>query len=270
MKSFRDHTSLIVALLGILFSLQVFLIVDRAIESYKEGLAANYSVVVVSDKRIDEKAIMQQNSLIKKLTLLSPDHVIQKLNTNISKTSMELLKVTLPKFYKVTLVRYPTPNELKKMKNQLMKVSGVRKIETFEKTHDTTYKLLLLFKNVISVFAVTMIIVTILLIAKELRIWQFKHNERMSIMGLFGAPSWLRSAVLFRLAVVDALLATFISFIFFSYVSSLSVVEEQLRTLGIEMVVFDHLYDTLMMFGVAMLVSITLVSFVVLGHKEEV
>ena len=270
MKSFKDHTSLIVALLGILFSLQVFLIVERAIESYKEGLAANYSVVVVSDKRIDTAKIAKSNELIKAFTLLSPDHIIKKLNTDISKTSMELLKVTLPKFYKVTLVRYPTPQELKKLKKSLLNIAGVRKIETFAKAHDTTYKLLLLFKNVISAFAFTMFVVTLLLIAKELRIWQFKHNERMSIMGLFGAPAWLRSAVLFRLAIVDALLATFFAFILFSYIATVPFVQEQLQALGVEVVVFDHLYDTLLMLGVSMVVSITLVSFVVLGHKEEV
>ena len=58
-------------------------------------------------------------------------------------------------------------------------------------------------------------VVTIFLIAKEMRIWQFKHSERMNIMGLFGAPVWLRSAVLFRLAIVDLIVVNFCDYTLF-------------------------------------------------------
>ena len=269
MKSFKNHTSLIVALLGILFSIQIFTIVQRAIESYEANLLQSYSVVVVSDKRLDTKMV-QKDPLIQTITPLLADHVIKKLNMDMSKRSIELLKITLPKFYKITLAHYPTPKELGALKKRVLGIDGVRKIETFAKAHTTTYKLLLLFEDVIAVFAVATVVVTLLLIAKELRIWQFKHSERMSIMGLFGAPAWLRSAVLFRLAIVDAFLATLFAFVTFSYVSSLTWVTQQLHALGIEIVLFDPIYDTLVMFGISLLVALTLVTFVVLGHKEEV
>jgi cell division transport system permease protein len=112
--------------------------------------------------------------------------------------------------------------------------------------------------------------VTILLIFKELRIWQFKHNERMSIMSLFGAPTWLRSAVLFRLAIVDALIASVITFAIFSYIASSSWVSEQLATIGIHIVVFDKLNDSLTALAVSVVLSVLLATFIVLGHKEEV
>jgi cell division transport system permease protein len=208
--------------------------------------------------------------LIKQVDKLSPNSVIKKLNSGISKQNIELLKLTLPKFYKLQLKYYPSPSELEKLTKSLLKVDSIEKVETFSKTHDTTYKLLLLFKTVVSVFALTVIIVTILLIFKELRIWQFQHNERMSIMGLFGAPVWLRSAVLFRLAIVDALVASALAFLIFSYFSSMSWVEEQFNNIGIEVVVFDKIYDFLLMLGVAVSVSMLLATFIVLGHKEEV
>jgi cell division transport system permease protein len=183
---------------------------------------------------------------------------------------MELLKITLPKFYKLTLKYYPSSKELKQLTKELLKTQSIDKVETFSKTHDTTYKLLLLFKTVISVFAFTVVVVTVLLIFKELRIWQFKHNERMSIMGLFGAPVWLRSAVLFRLAIVDALIASALSFLIFSYLSSMSWVLEQFNNIGIHVVVFDTFYDFLTMLGVSVVVSMLLATSIVLGHKEEV
>jgi cell division transport system permease protein len=92
----------------------------------------------------------------------------------------------------------------------------------------------------------------------------------MSIMGLFGAPTWLSSAVLFRLAIVDALAATFLSFLVFMYISSTSWISEQFSSIGIEVVVFDVLKDTSVMFGLAMALSILLATLIVLSHKEEV
>jgi len=270
MKSLRNHLSLVVALLSILFSLQVFTIVDRAIDAYKENLAKNYSLVIVSQKILKEKDILKEYSVVKTFDSISPDAVIKKLNAGIGKKNIELLKLSLPKFYKVKLKHYPSPDEISQLTKALLKNSSILKVESFSVTHDTTYKLLLLFKSVISVFAFSVMIVTILLISKELKIWQFKHNERMSIMALFGAPTWLRSAVLFRLSIVDALIATTLAFIIFVYISSSDWVLSQLSNIGIEIVVFDTLTDSFVMLSVSMLVSVLLATFIVLGHKEEV
>jgi len=270
MKSIKNHLSLVIALLSILFSLQVFIIVDRSIDSYKENLATTYSVVVVSNKRLDDKAIIDSNKIISEVSALTPDGVIERLNTGMTKKNMELLKLTLPKFYKIKLTHYPTPKEIESLTKNLLKNRSITKVENFSHNHDTTYKLLLLFKTVISVFSVSMFVVTILLIFKELKIWQFKHNERMSIMGLFGAPTWLRSAVLFRLSIVDALIASALAFGLFAYISSSAWVLEQFNYIGIKIVIFDPLYDFLLLLGVSVFLSIMLASMIVLGHKEEV
>jgi cell division transport system permease protein len=270
MKSFKNHLSLVIALVGILFSLQVFMIVERAIDAYKVNLAENYSLVIVSKKNLVSDDILKIDKNFSSLSELSPDSVIKKLNSDFSKKNIELLKLTLPKFYKLKLHTYPTPDEVDKITRNLLKNGSIMKVETFSKTHDTTYKLLLLFKSVISVFALSVLLVTVLLIFKELRIWQFKHNERMSIMALFGAPVWLRSAVLFRLAIVDAFIATAFSFLLFTYIASSEWVSEQFSNIGIEIDVFNTFEDSLIMLSISVVVSILLATFIVLGHKEEV
>jgi len=270
MKSIKNHISLIVALISILFSMQVFIIVDRSIESYKKNLSSNYSVVIVSQKLIADKDILAIDKLLSSVKELSPDNVISKLNTGMSKKNMALLKLTLPKFYKLKLTHFPTPSEVDKLTKTLLKNKSIVKVENFSNNHDTTYKLLLLFKNVIAVFSISIFIVTVLLIFKELRIWQFQHSERMNIMGLFGAPTWMRSAVLFRLATVDALIASALSFILFTYISSNAIVLEQFRDIGIDLVIFNPLTDFLAMLGVAIFISMLLASLIVLGQKEEV
>ncbi len=270
MQSIKNHLSLVVALLSILFSIQIFTIVDRSIEAYKEKLAMNYSMVVVSQKNLKTKELRKQHKLISYLEKLSPDSIIKKLDTGMSAKNIDFLKLTLPKFYKIKLTHFPTPSELEKLKKSILQIKGVKKIESFETTHNTTYKLLLLFKTVISTFSFAMIVVTVLLIFKELRIWQFKHNERMNIMGLFGAPVWLRSAVLFRLSIVDAFIASILGFVMFSIISSNKWVLDQFKTIGIEVVIFDPIFDFLFLLVIAVIVSILLATFIVLGHKEEV
>lgn len=270
MKSFKNHLSLVVALLSILFSIQIFIIVDRSIEAYKENLSNNYAVIIVSQKKLSDEAIFDINDMISNVSELSAESVIKRLNSGINKKNIELLKLTLPKFYKLNLAYYPSPKEIKRLRKDLLKNSSIKKVEDFSHNHDTTYKLLLLFKNVVLIFAVVVLIVTTLLIFKELRIWQFKHSERMSIMGLFGAPVWLRSAVLFRLAIVDAIIASVIAFSIFMYISTSSWVQEQFNNIGINVVIYNLINDSALLFGAAMVLSILLASLIVLGHKEEV
>jgi len=270
MKSIRNHLSLIIALLSILFSIQVYMIVERSIDAYKENLATQYSLVVVSKTRLESKSLMKTNNIIATIRTLSADGVIKRLDTGMSSKNIELLKLTLPKFYKVQLKHYPTPSEVKNLTKNILRMPSVMKVENFSHNHDATYKLLLLFKNVISIFSLSMIVVTVLLIFKELKIWQFKHNERMNIMGLFGAPTWMRSAVLFRLSIVDAFVASTLSFVLFTFVSADEWVQEQFAYIGINIVIFDPLYDFLLLLAIAVSLSIILASLIVVWHKEEV
>lgn len=270
MKSIKNHFSLVIALVSILFSIQIFTIVDRSIDAYKDKLANKYSVVVVTQVKMEDKQIKAINSIIDEITELSPDNVIKRLGTKIDKKNVELLKVTLPRFYKLKLSRFPTPNEVSKLTKDLLRHKSVTKVENFSYNHDTTYKLLVLFKDVISVFAVSIFIVTTLLILKELRIWQYTHNERMSIMGLFGSPVWLSSAVLFRLSIVDAIISSAFTFLLFSYISSSSWVLRQFSDIDIDIVIFDPIIDFSILFSVAMFLSILLATLIVIGHKEEV
>ena len=142
MKSFRNHLSLVVALLSILFSLQTFIIVDRSINAYKMNLAQNYSLVVVSQKNLKEKDIIKKSPLIFSLEPLSPDNVIKRLNAGIDKNSIAILKLSLPRSYKLKLKTYPSPSEIDKITEALLKSRSIIKVESFSKTHDTTYKLL--------------------------------------------------------------------------------------------------------------------------------
>jgi len=91
----------------------------------------------------------------------------------------------------------------------------------------------------------------------------------MSIMALFGAPVWLRSAVLFRLAIVDAIIATIVLCLAFFVIEQYGWMDILLRTVGITIELFDFLNDALRSLIIALGVSIVLTFMIVIGKEEE-
>jgi len=270
MKSLKNHFSLIAALFTILFTIQVYQILDRSISSYEENLRANYSIVVISNTAIEEASITSKFSLIRSIEEISPEKVIKRLEKEMDKTSLGLLRASLPKFYKLSLEHYPQPSEIEILSAQLLNMKQIKRVESFSQTHDQIYKLLLLYKGVTQIFAFAILIVTLLLIAKEMRIWQFQHQERMNIMALFGAPMMLRSAVLFRLAILDAIIAASLIIATFVLIINAGWVEPYFADINIHVTVFDFTTDSFMHFGIALGLSVLLALMLIANHKEEV
>jgi len=269
MKSVKNHLSLIIALFTIVFTMQIYLVVERTVNAYEDDLNKNYSIVVVTAKKMEPDALVALSSKIKSAEEISTKEVIERLQSQMKQRHIDLLKLTLPNFYALHLNRFPTPSEVSDLRKKLEKNSDISRVEDFAQNHDTLYKLLLLFKSVVIIFAVAIFAVTSLLVVKEMRIWQFQHKGRMSIMAMFGAPVWMRSAILFRLSIVDALIASLLAIGTFSYADYLKVGEEQLRTIGIDVLLFDTFNDGILIVGVALSLSILLATLIVIGHKEE-
>ncbi len=269
MKSLKNHLSLIIALATILFTLQTFTIVERSVSSYETRLKNDYSLIIVANTALDAKEIAGIDSVIAASEPISPDRILSEFKEELHGTNFELLKTTLPKFYRVTLKHFPTPDELKALSGRLLKHPTITRVEDFAENHDLVYKLLFLFKKVITLFAVSIFAVTALLIVKELRIWQFQHSERMNIMALFGAPVWLRSAVLYRLAIVDAFVAALlVNGTFFAVVQN-GWVDAQLNAIGISADIYQINPDGLILSALALGISVLLATLIVMGHKEE-
>ena len=270
MKSLKSHFSLIAALFTILFTIQVYQVLNRSIDSYEENLRANYSMVIIASRTLDEASIKARFPLIRSLEAISPEKVINRLKKDMDKTSLGLLRASLPKFYKLSLEHYPQPEEIDMLSSQLTNLKDIQRVESFSQTHDQIYKLLLLYKGVTQIFAFAILVVTLLLISKEMRIWQFQHQDRMNIMALFGAPMMLRSAVLFRLAIIDALIAATLVVISFAVIDSNAWAEPYFRDINIHITLFNYAKDSFLHYGLALSLSIILASALILSHKEEV
>ena len=271
MKSLKSHFSLITALFAILITLQLFLSLDRVITAYEHKLRDNYGIVVVADSNLSEAFFKGVDGVIKSVEPLSPKRMLQQLQQQLSGDSdINLMALDLPRFYRLRLTRFVTPEEAKALGKRLKREKAVLRVETFAQQYDTVYRMLQLFKGVVLVLAGVLFLVTSLLIIKELRLWQFQHRERMNIMALFGAPVWLRSAVLFRLAIVDAIIASLLAIAAVLLVTYYGWVERVLELIQVDVALFAPAQDVPLLFGVAISLSILLASMIVMGHKEEV
>ncbi|MEA1916252.1 MAG: cell division protein FtsX [Campylobacterota bacterium] len=270
MKSLKNHLSLITALFTILFTYQIFIVVDRISNSYEEQLNSDYSLIIVTKNSAKEKEFLSVDPLISSIIEIEPDEVIKKINSSLDEKSVNELKEALPKFFTIKLKSYPTPYQVETLNNNLLKHSDIEKVEDFSSQHDSTYELLLLFKYLTKVFSIAILVITTLLILKEMRIWQFQHNERMSIMALFGAPMWLRSAVLFRLAIVDAFASTILVLIVFPFIAKAASLHKILEILNIDVVLFNTFNDSIELLVISLTLSIVLALAIVLTHKENV
>jgi len=269
MKSLKNHISLIIALFTVLFSVQIYVAVDRTIAAYETRLKNDYSIIVVSNKALTPAEFKAMDNLVERSEAIGTDQVLERLKGEMSKKNLDLLKLTLPKFYRLYLNRFPTPYEIEKLQKRLQKNPAIERVEGYAQTHDTVYKLMLLFKDVVQIFSIAIAAVTSLLILKEMRLWQFQHADRMSIMALFGAPVWLRSAVLFRLAIVDAIIATIVLCLAFFVIDQYGWMDLLLRTVGISIELFDFVNDAFRSLLIALGVSIVLTLTIVIGHEEE-
>ena len=158
---------------------------------------------------------------------------------------------------------------MKTIKDKLLKIEGVKKVETFSKTHDKIYKMLVLSKKVFECFIVITSLMGIALIFKQMKIWLYEHKRRVEIMTLFGAPYWLKSAMLYKLAIIDSMFATVLVIAIYAVLPNLDIVNSTIFGLGFDIPSLDLATDSAILFGASIIVSIVAVSLVMLKSRDN-
>ncbi len=203
----RNHLGLVLPLFAILFALEYLMVFERAVTRYEESLKDQYRVIVVADRSVKPADLRNVDVLVAEAEPVDPKQVLQKIRRRITPESLKKLQSVIPSFYLLGLRTYPGSHRLEKLKKELLALPGVKEVQIFKKRHDRLYGMLLFMKSNLYLFSLLIGLIALLLIVKQMYIWQLEHKERMQIMAYFGAPVWLRSGVLFRLAFVDAFLA---------------------------------------------------------------
>ena len=269
MKSLKNHLSVILPLLVLLFSLQFAFLTDKIVKDYSKKLTQDYSIVVVAPKALSSEVVMSRVKGIKSIEEISSKKILDRLKGNISSKNISLLKIALPKFYSMKLKSFPSVKEIERIKKKLISSGLVTKVETFSKTHNRVYRMFQVLKNTAFIFSIFILIISVLLMFKQMKVWLLEHRERMSIMALFGAPFWMKSAVLYRLVIVDSFISTILvagAFIFFP---SIEKVKDFTQSMSISIPKFDIFIDTGILLGVSLLFSLFIVSIVIGKMNKE-
>lgn len=268
MNSFKNHLSLIFALVALIASLQFFMSFSVMVQNYEESIGNDYAIVIVSKKPIELQSLIKIVPSASTLELIDPEFIVNEVRSAISEKSVQDLKANLPIFYKLKLNKYPSIQDRENIEKSVSNLDGVIKIESFAKTQNKIYKLLLLSKTIILVFAGLMFVIAFLLIVRQMEVWRYEHSDRINIMSIFGAPLWIRSAVLYRLAIIDSFISTAIVVGLFYYISADLLVNNSLREIGIPSVEFAVVKNGLILLGVALVISLGSVTYVIKKAQE--
>jgi len=269
MKSLKNHLSVIISLFVLLFSLQFTFLTNKIVENYSKKLTEDYSIVVVSSKLLSSAVIKSRVSGIKSIQEISSKKILDRLKGNISSKNISLLKIALPKFYSMKLESFPSVKEIERIKKKLLITGLVKKVETFSKTHNRVYRMFQALKSTASIFSVFILVVAVLLMFKQMKIWLLEHRERMAVMTLFGAPFWMKSAVLYRLVIVDSFISTILVSATFIMFPNMERINTFAQGMNIIIPKFDILKDTGILLGVSMLFSLIIVSVVIRKMNRE-
>jgi len=204
----------------------------------------------------------------KELKAIAPDYMMNELRKEISLENLEQLQKELPFFYSLKLTHFPDEERLKKIKDMLQKLNGVIKVETFTKSHSQVYKLLLIIKSSIVVFASLIAIISYILMVKQVEIWKFEHISRMEIMLFLGAPAWMRNGILFRLAIIDSIISTIAIVVGIAYFIKREIMQDMLKTLEVSSDIFRPSSDFIILLFASILISMISVVFVIIKQKD--
>jgi len=209
MKHLKSFLSFTFPLIIMLFIFSIYLLVNKAVNGYKNGIANDYAIVVITNTPfidIEELADIQ----VKNIEPLSRTKIIEGVKENLSTTSLDLLNKKLPYFYKIHLEEFPTTRKLVQIKKELKAMTNIKKVETFSADHNQIYSLLILMQDILLILFIVALALSFLLLSKQIKIWFFEHNERISIIQLHGGSLLYSSKPIIKTIIYSALVSSVI------------------------------------------------------------
>lgn len=269
MKFLKNHLALIIPLAALLFAIESIFLISRTIDNYREKIGSEYAIVLASKEPLSVAQIQNKIAQMQNLEEIDTEEVLKQLSKNISAANFDLIKSSLPYFYKISLENFPSQSELDKIEQNLRSIGGISRIETFSKSHSQIFRLLIFNKGAVMVLSTIVVILSILLMFKQIEVWWLTHAQRMEIMGLLGASSWMKSSLLFKLALSDTIIAALIVSAGIYYASSNPSFLDFISTLGLGGEIFSPLNDSLLLLFIGLVLSLGGVWVISLKAKEQ-
>jgi len=269
MKFLKYHISIILPLFLLLFVFQSFFMIKKVIDNYEKKINNDYSIVLVSDIPLNKNNLKLKINNIQSLDVINTGKVVNELKDTISPINFQKLKDSLPIFYSIKLKHLPSLEKLKIIKQKLLKIEGIQSVNTFKNNYSKLYNFLIFSKTLFRFFIFFVLIIVFLLIIKQSEVWIFEHKQRFEIMSILGAPFWMKSAMLYRVVIVDCIISSLlVSFLFIYFTNNDKYIKDFLD-LGIQMPVFHALHDSLVLLGIGIVISIISVTFAIFKLNKE-
>ena len=220
MKSIKDHLMFILPLMAMLIGIEFILVFNRITSSYEEKLKNDYAILVVSQKNLTTPYLRSIDDDIDSVEAMNREDIAKEVTAGMQDAALVAIMKDLPYFYRVHLTKYMSLDGLKKIRSELKAVDGILNVEIFGENYHSKYTIFRLVKMLLNIFIIMLFIVSIMLVIKQMQVWQLAHKDRMKIMEIFGAPMMLRSGILFKVALIDALIATILNIGIFIYIKT--------------------------------------------------
>ena len=270
MKSVRNHLMFILPLLAILLGIEFYQVFERVTKHYEEKLKSGYTMLIIAKKPITLEMLKKQNEHIASLSPIKREQIVKEAAESLDKQTQKEILNALPYFYNVGLDSYLGTRILEKIKTDLEQLPVIKRVETFGSSYNSAYRLFTFIRFLLKFFIGFMGVVSLLLIVKQMEIWRYEHQERMQIMEIFGAPLMLRSGVLFRIAFVDAVMATMITAGIFLYIKHSWVPQSNIPLLKQKQDVLFVMSDIWILLAVSLGIVFVAVFSVVLSSTKGI
>lgn len=269
MRWIRQYLSLLIPLIALLIGIESIILTSRAVSSREQLVGKNYAIILVSTTKLDIDTIKAKIPESSSLVELDSTAVLNNINTKFNGYFIDDLKNELPYFYSLRLSILPNQYQIEKIEQDLKNISGITRVESFSKSLNQTYHLLVLLKGCVLVLSILISILSLLLMMKQIKIWRFEHSERMEIMTYFGAPSKIKNAPLYRLALIDSIISSVFVISCVELLIKNSKMASLMAMLDIDIFNINNLaLDFLILLGSAYVISMICVFVVILFQKE--
>ncbi len=268
MKSIKEHLMFILPLMAMLIGVEFILIFNRVTSSYEEKLKNDYAILVVSKGELTTPMLRSYSDKVDSVEAMNRDEIAKEVTSGIQDAGMVAFLKGLPYFYRVHLTEYVSLDKLKEIKNSIKKANGVLNVEIFGESYHSKHTMFRLVKTILNIFIVMLFIVSIFLVVKQMEVWQLAHKSRMKIMEIFGAPMMLRSGILFKIAFIDAIIATILNIGIFLYFKAGWASKSDIDFIKNNQDLLINVSDYFIMFFTAFVIVLISVFFVAFKSSE--
>ena len=267
MKYSKSLVSFVFPLIMMLSSFSVYLLVNKLVDSYKEKVATDYSIIVVANEPIVDLYNLTSIDYYQ-FNKIDRENIINDIKGSLSDLSFKMLTTQLPYFYELYLKDFPTNDELKDIKERLVKLESIDDVEIFETDHTNLYSLLVLTKDIVTVLFIVVLLSSFLMLLQQIRIWFFEHSERISILQLLGASLVYSTKSIIGIIIISIVVSLIVTFSILALVITNFSFVSQSELVGIMPSIHDLYFELSQI--VVLAIFIPLVAFVALIVKHRI